>query len=1055
MSSIGKITSSLLSIPTELTIAAANLNFDFSLLKVEAPKEFHGVRDALSQARREKAESGLPHVTARKLGALFEPLVPPIPNLVSAYGQRVSEISAKLSGESSSSPSSTFGIFSSQAGPDATNIWAAATSGRGAIAVQLLACMLARIWDEAQAISLWVELVEGRIKEVKESTIDGNNVAALMAAQQTFSRDQLAAWDSSARSWIKTADAERKVQQTQLMLIISNIQLPVNSSQDLYESVIRAWRCAMTAMEKLVQGIPQQIRDGSILLAISAWHLYPDMAVLSEVLTRVEQHDPLMNGSLLTFSVHISPANEESEGVFWSLPMAHMRYYSTPVVAHGRVNSDKSRVSMDEFLIVVLGRVISPWLRSFCSDTSRCCQLVRLIWDVAKRANQPHNSDAQDLDWLYMLAGAAARYLGASGILGQQYHKLLSLGIRSRGEFFGSSRVFQDPAFGLTSFKSLLGLINDELVEEKIQILRDIAQSLEANSDELLIKYISNQAQINQAQIEGDRIKKARQEETRIKEAEMKEAKISQAKINQFRMDQAIIDSRDYGSSNYVAPNYEFASAVPVRRGAQEASGSSKAHSVGDHRRWVLGWRDGLCTDHNDFPTTHDRGDKCGPDCGKCFNKDQRVRIEALGEEWTWFSHMDIHHSHDRFRWTPRSRDIEPMRYSFVLGDWGSFSIYQSERCQIHRQPDSIEDEDGKLRLEYRATIQEVEAILRSPYLSLDLLLTSLDFWLAHTQMYESLTAMVFASTLYQGLPGATVSLEVLKMPQLHVGWAPSARSPSENIFTLPNFFSCIATFESGRLIIGPESLKRVMAMSSYDSIFVASALLSDPIEDNCKQPIRRVFGNIGRSEMAFMVPVADPRFKEADAGSWQMINHLPFDGQLLDSFKGTSLHLSLTDFELTLDVGVRGLRDRNAVLLESVITVKDKGKDIGDLDILAAYDSELITRAEPCKHHPKAEEHEAKLNSSCVSDPGVANSHNEPLLDCNLTSLDCWDEFLDPPLTSKSIFRSTGNWQARLAAVAACEQDGQRVLLLPQNPCLRCIAESGYELDEFDVLVA
>lgn len=576
MSSIGKITSSLLSIPTELTVAAASLNFDFSLVKVEAPKEFHGVRDALSKVRRDKAESGVAHVTARKLGALFEPLVPPIPNLVSAYGHRVSEISSKVSGEGSGGTAAGFGIFSSQAGPDATNIWAAATSGRGAIAVQLLACMLARIWNETQAISLWVELVERRINEVKESTVDGSNIAALMAAQQTFNRDQLAAWDSSARSWIKTADAERRVQQTQLMLIVNNIKLPVNSSHDLYESVIRAWKSAMTAMEKLVQGIPQQIRDGSILLAISAWHLYPDMAVLSDVMTRVEQHDALMNGSLLTFSVHVSSANEDSNGIFWSLPMAHMRYYSKPVVAHARVNCDTSRVSMDEFLIVILGMVISPWMGSICTDPSRCCKLMSLLWDLAQRGSYHHQNESilQGLEWLSMLAGAADRCLSASGVLGQQYQKLLSLGIRSRGKFFGGPHPTEEPVFGLASYNGILTLISDEMVEEKVRLLRRIAQSLKPDSEEIIINYTRKPAPIT-------------------------------TKINPPTQEH----------SDSIASDYEFASALPARRSTQKRSADGEARSPEGHRRWVLGKREQGSTTYDNFSIVHEPGTECGLNC--------------------------------------------------------------------------------------------------------------------------------------------------------------------------------------------------------------------------------------------------------------------------------------------------------------------------------------------------------------------------------------------------------------------------------------------------------
>lgn len=51
-------------------------------------------------------------------------------------------------------------MFASHLGADSTSIWAAVTSGPGAIAVHLLACMLARLFTDLEAISVWVELVE-------------------------------------------------------------------------------------------------------------------------------------------------------------------------------------------------------------------------------------------------------------------------------------------------------------------------------------------------------------------------------------------------------------------------------------------------------------------------------------------------------------------------------------------------------------------------------------------------------------------------------------------------------------------------------------------------------------------------------------------------------------------------------------------------------------------------------------------------------------------------------------------------------------------------------
>lgn len=145
MSTIGKLTASAASGSVEIAPALANFNFDFALYKIEAPKEFEGVGAALSTFRRQEAENGASHITARKLGALFEQLLPPVPELIRAYGQRASEISQS----SSIDPQirSSYGVFASRVGTDATSLWAAATSGQAAIAVHLLACMLAKIWE--------------------------------------------------------------------------------------------------------------------------------------------------------------------------------------------------------------------------------------------------------------------------------------------------------------------------------------------------------------------------------------------------------------------------------------------------------------------------------------------------------------------------------------------------------------------------------------------------------------------------------------------------------------------------------------------------------------------------------------------------------------------------------------------------------------------------------------------------------------------------------------------------------------------------------------------
>lgn len=72
MTSTGKISSAAISIPNELIVAAAAFNIDFTLLKIEAPKEYQGLGNALSANRRAEAETGQSHITARRRGALFD-----------------------------------------------------------------------------------------------------------------------------------------------------------------------------------------------------------------------------------------------------------------------------------------------------------------------------------------------------------------------------------------------------------------------------------------------------------------------------------------------------------------------------------------------------------------------------------------------------------------------------------------------------------------------------------------------------------------------------------------------------------------------------------------------------------------------------------------------------------------------------------------------------------------------------------------------------------------------------------------------------------------------
>lgn len=197
MAGIGKFVLGLAS--GEASFSLANVNFDFSIVRMDPPAEYIGLGNHLSRKRKRAAEEGSLHTTARKLGALFIDDLPSVPHLTKAYGLRVSEIAAdpKLNPAGSSLDGALEGFI----GADGTSIWAAATSGPGALQVHLLACMLARIWSGPEAVSIWSELVAARKKVLQHKLQEGAmHINTITAAQIDVPRDQFTQWDSSARS---------------------------------------------------------------------------------------------------------------------------------------------------------------------------------------------------------------------------------------------------------------------------------------------------------------------------------------------------------------------------------------------------------------------------------------------------------------------------------------------------------------------------------------------------------------------------------------------------------------------------------------------------------------------------------------------------------------------------------------------------------------------------------------------------------------------------------------------------------------------------------------
>lgn len=481
--SLGSVKAALVNGISEATATLVNFNLDFSLIRLDAPKEFSPVGAILSPSRRESAESGLVHTTARKLGALFDPLLPDTPELIKAYGTRASEIAKKSNSENSHT---NYGVFQSQVGVDATSIWASATSGAAAIKAHLLGCILARMWESGEATAVWDEIVGVQKQVIMDKCNEGGGVdmVSWVVAKQQISREELRAWDASARAWLCIADKVKADQQNQFWLAIDKFDMAVTSRSRTYDSVVEVWKDTLAGMELLVSGVSQELRTVNLLLGLSALHLYPDMDVVTKKQPMVRQMDPLVPGIL---TVGLSRYHTTGDaGIRWSLPLAQLRYYGDPVQRTQLARAEGSRVTLVQFRQLVLGCVLGGW-NVHARQTHAALQWIVDLDEQIKAAvaEQPIRLSALELhrSWLSILAEAAQDYLHSDDLDRRIYGRLLNLGRRKAG-FLGQPDL---PFFGLGEPEVFMELITE--VEDKIMYLRTLARTTSFEAADMVIRY--------------------------------------------------------------------------------------------------------------------------------------------------------------------------------------------------------------------------------------------------------------------------------------------------------------------------------------------------------------------------------------------------------------------------------------------------------------------------------------------------------------------------------------------------------------------------------------
>jgi len=346
------------------------------------------------------------------------------------------------------------------------------------------------------------------------------------------------------------------------MLILDNCNVGIPPSGDTLSAVIDAWTIALQFMESVVSGQPMAVQSGEVLLAMSSWHLYPDLEVLGNNPISVKQKDPLVApGGIVTIGLE-NPNVEGQFGVSWSLPLSHLRYYGKSVLSTSSVNYSGSRVPMGHLVTVALGSAIGSWAR-----TSEDVDVFAGILQILKKSLEDQGASVPK--WLLLLHTASNAYRETSGDSRSEFERLFEFGRRRAANFLS------DKGFAKTgSVPPWLDLSNPVVITEalgepeaKVRFLRELYERKWA-------KELGDSSNLEFAIIRYKRFHDA---------IPTLPGRLRLTRNGSAGLDHSItshLDHPDCRSSNLQLEDWEYASLAPIYVGA---NGSPS------HRRWIPG----------------------------------------------------------------------------------------------------------------------------------------------------------------------------------------------------------------------------------------------------------------------------------------------------------------------------------------------------------------------------------------------------------------------------------------------------------------------------------
>ena len=865
-------------------LAIANLDFDFSLIRLEAPPTYKEFGLALSSKQRFEAETGSLRRTARRLGALFADNLLPIAALVAAYGVRVSEIASTLRRKLQEAKGAELmtggaGLQQDLHGLRGNIIWAAATSGTAAIAVHLFACVLARLWNSSEAISIWIELVDGRKKDLagQKRQDHSSNSPSTVTADLDVTRQDLNDWDSSARAWLQTADESLEPRQTLIMLLLENQRPLVSKKDTFYPTVLQEFNKASTTVDRLVQGIPQLVTHSEALLGLLSWHIYPDVLSLYPKPTTLRQHDQVVNpGGILTLGLD----SQSSANPSWSLPLGNLRYHSATEWALPEVNG---RVTIDGIPIIIVGGIIGAWRE--CPGWESLEQTIEAGIHWLKKINECLQGSALyaslQPDPTQMKGSTFDGPLNALNVIGLlsrsiertdrgTVQRLFGFGQRLCRQLWpslSSAPERMEPLLGISRLKCMLELTRNS--NDRVKLLRSLAARLRPDDDSMVVRY------------QTDRIR--RYEITSVSKITSKmDVDISGTAARYVRW--IIFTSDELHRLRLAQESLQLEPWLEER--------ISEINSEGELCLAALEAQDSAGSMHIFFGH------------GRDF-------IESLAD---LFGHAR-----------------EGTSVFYYTGDTQIAALYSKNQMDVVTDPILTLRETKYMFTPNRVDPDKL-AVLVSDLEGQPLELAR------EIGMFKACNVV---ASLFAQFPQLNVRLDVFQKPLLSAWWLRKDQKDGEGVryaqssvlsLSRSQALSCVILFALG-VDIDLDHIE-AFAVASGDSIFLSEFLLCDPFLTPPGMALRRISANLGHTGVLILVPVKEPKFRSPDPKDRQLYNLKPFDGILSDCFQNTTFHLSGTSRALPVVLPESGGFQESCSYLETVLSVYDRGEWVADLDL-------------------------------------------------------------------------------------------------------------------------